>query len=243
MVQLLPERFEPDERAEPWIGLPSRVPERFHEPDEIERGGGGDVLRRKPFPDKVSSPVPSHVEGTRVLESGAAVVGPDRHVPETGDLFHQILHHFGVVFKHHRMRHGKIVAGMEAPHRMIDARAAQHRVALQEPVGDRPRLKADNPRRQAVFLRQRRVGSEIIQVRLQVIIVVRPLVQAACHKLIERRRIRIKAVEELPLRPPLERNVKGKPVHLDVGISHARHCPDMLFPVEFPDGAPPLRQK
>ena len=59
---------------------------------------------------------------------------------------HQVLHHLGIVFEHHRMSDGEVEPGTETAHRMIDARTAEHRIALEQFVGNRTRFEADECR-------------------------------------------------------------------------------------------------
>jgi hypothetical protein len=202
-----------------------------------------DLCAALPLADHIPSAVAADVERTGVFEARAAVVRPHGHIIDLRHCAQQVFHELGIMLLHNWVRDGKIISGFQAPYRMIDACAAEHRIAFQESIGHRTGFEAGDAGGHSVFFGKFGVRLQIVEVRLKVIFIVKAAVEKACDELIERGTIGVEAVEVLALRPLLNRHCKCQSVDLGMRTSHARKRAYVFLTVEIFDGAIVHRQE
>ncbi len=158
---------------------------------------------------------------------------------EVRDLAHERRHHLRVVLAHARMRQRHREARLERPERVIDARAAQHRVTREELLGDGTRLEREQPGHEAVRPRQGRVPLENREIGRQVIGGIEARVERRAHELIQGGAVRVEHRVRLPLGAGLETHGVGEGVDLDVREAPGGELADVGLGIE-PLLDPPL---
>jgi hypothetical protein len=103
-----------------------------------------------------------------VLEAGAAVIRPDRHVAEIGHGADELADGGAVVFDGDGVILGEGVARQARAERMVDAGAAERGVFLKKPLGHRAWLKHAHARAQAVAAADLGEFFQVVEIGLKI---------------------------------------------------------------------------
>ena len=185
MVVLHLERLETEDDVEVGVQLGGGVAEIVEVADDALAGGLGDLVVVAPLADQVGAAVPADVERGRVLEAGAAVVGPHGHVGEIGDGADDLLQGLTVVAADDGMILRHRVAREAGAERMVDARAAERGIFLEKPVRHRARLEHAHARFQTVAAAEPGELAEMVEIGVEVERGPETLGQRRIHKVVK----------------------------------------------------------